>query len=120
MNEIIKLKKEYTFSGKRVTEITLNLEELSGNDLMAAEREYKTRNKGVTVKELEDGWALAVAAKASGFKYGDLLKLRGTDYLTLLNKTKGFLNAGLVSAETTENTEIEETEVQEAESVTEE
>ena len=115
MAEVIRLKREYKFGAKNVKEIVLNLEELEGQDLVFAEKEYKARNKGATVKELEDGWTLTVASKASGIKYGDLLKLKGTDYIKVLNKTKGFLNAGLGSADDTENFVIEETEVQEEE-----
>ena len=115
MAEVIKLRREYKFGAKNVKEIILDLEELSGQDLVFAEKEYKARNKGATVKELEDGWALTVASKASGIKYGDLLRLKGTDYIKVLNKTKGFLNTGLGSADDTENFVIEETEVQEEE-----
>lgn len=115
MAEVIKLRREYKFGAKNVKEIVLDLEELSGQDLVFAEKEYKARNKGATVKELEDGWTLTVASKASGIKYGDLLGLKGTDYIKVLNKTKGFLNAGLGSADDTENFVIEETEVQEEE-----
>ena len=120
MAEIVKLGIEYNIGGKTVNQIVLNLEELTGNDLILAEKEYKLRTKGVAVKELEDGWLLTVAAKASGFKYGDLLKLKGKDFLTVLNKTRGFLNTGLVSEEDTENTETEEMEAQEEETVAEE
>ena len=115
MAEVIKLRREYKFGAKNVKEIILDLEELSGQDLVFAEKEYKARNKGAKVKELEDGWALTVASKASGIKYGDLLGLKGTDYIKVLNKTKGFLNAGLGSADDTENFVIEETEAQEEE-----
>ena len=115
MAEVIKLRREYKFGAKNIKEIVLDLEELSGQDLVFAEKEYKARNKGATVKELEDGWVLTVASKASGIKYGDLLGLKGTDYIKVLNKTKGFLNAGLGSADDTENFVIEETEAQEEE-----
>ncbi|WP_455042568.1 hypothetical protein [Leptotrichia buccalis] len=112
MAEVIRFKREYKFGGKNVKEIVLDLEELAGQDLVFAEKEYKARNKGAAVKELEDGWALTVASKASGIRYGDLLKLKGTDYIKVLNKTKGFLNTGLGSTDDTENFVIEETEVQ--------
>ena len=119
MAEVIRLKREYKFGAKNVEEIVLDLEELAGQDLVFAEKEYKARNKGAAVKELEDGWALTVASKASGIKYGDLLKLKGTDYIKVLNKTKGFLNTGLGSTDDMENFVIEETEAQEEETVKE-
>ena len=77
------------------------------------------RNKSAAVKELEDGWALTVASKASGYKYGDFLKFKGADYLKVVNTTKGFLNSGWDSKEDTENIETEETEVQEEDMIIE-
>jgi len=44
-----------------------------------------------------------------------LLGLKGTDYIKVLNKTKGFLNTGLGSTDDMENFVIEETEAQEEE-----
>ena len=41
MAEIVKLDREYTLSGKKYTEIVLDFEELGGNDLIVAEKEYK-------------------------------------------------------------------------------
>ena len=52
MAEVIKLRREYKFGAKNVKEIVLDLEELSGQDLVFAEKEYKARNKGATVKGL--------------------------------------------------------------------
>ena len=110
MAEIVKLDREYTLSGKKYTEIVLDFEELGGNDLIVAEKEYKKRNKGAAVKELEDGWAITVASKASGIRYGDLLNLKGKDYMRGLNRTKGFLNSGLESVEDEDITEKENIE----------
>ena len=104
MAEVIKLRREYKFGAKNIKEIVLDLEELSGQDLVFAEKEYKARNKGATVKELEDGWALTVASKASGIKYGDFLKLNARDCVKIVNAVRGFLQS-------TDSEEIEEAEV---------
>ena len=100
-------------------QLILNFDDLTGFSLLDAEKQYKLRNKGVAVKELEDGWALTVAAKATGLKYGDFLKFKGVDYLKVVNTTKGFLNSGWDSKEDTENLENEEMEVQNAKIETE-
>ena len=110
MAKIIKLNNEYNIDGKQTKEIVLNFDDLTGFSLLDAEKQYKLRNKGVAVKELEDGWALTVAAKATGLKYGDFLKFKGVDYLKVVNTTKGFLNSGWDSKEDTENLENEEME----------
>ena len=119
MAKIIKLNNEYNIDGKQTKEIVLNFDDLTGFSLLDAEKQYKLRNKGVAVKELEDGWALTVAAKAIGLKYGDFLKFKGVDYLKVVNTTKGFLNSGWDSKEDTENLENEEMEVQNAKIETE-
>ena len=41
MAEVIRLKREYKFGAKNVKEIVLDLEELAGQDLVFAEKEYK-------------------------------------------------------------------------------
>lgn len=103
----IKLSKEYIFGSKKVQELYLNFEELSGKDLLKAEKDFKQRYKGASVKELEDGWLVTVAGVASGVKYGDLLTLKGKDYIKVLNATRNFLLVS-DSEETMINTENEE------------
>ncbi len=93
---LIKLSKEYDFSGKLVKEIELDFDSLTGRDMIALEKTYKLRNKEAVVKELEDGWALTVASRVADINYNDLLNLNATDYLKLVNKTKSFLNKALV------------------------
>jgi hypothetical protein len=119
MEDVIKLSKGYNFGGKPITEINLDFDSLTGTDLMNAEKAYKMRNKASVVKELEDGWLVSVAEKASNLKYGDFLKLSGRDYLKVLNKVRGFLTDS-DSTENTEKTEKEETEAQSDETQTEE
>lgn len=91
----IELSKKYNFGGKEFEEFELNLEALTGKDIMDCEREFKVRNKGtVATKETEDSWALIIAAKVLDVKYGDLLTLNATDYLKTINKIKLFLAQG--------------------------
>ena len=47
MAEVIRLKREYKFGAKNFKEIVLDLEELAGQDLVFAEKEYKARNKSL-------------------------------------------------------------------------
>lgn len=115
----IKLNKTYRISGKDINEIELDFDSLSGFDVVEAEKEYKKRNKGSSMKELEDGWYLTIAEKASKIKYGDFLKLNIKDYMKVVNEVRNFLLVS-DSAETTENLEKEEMEVAEEETKTEE
>ena len=107
---IIKLTKEYTLGSKKYTEIELDFDSLSGFDVVEAEKAYKKRNKGSGMKELEDGWYLTIAEKASGIKYGDFLKLNIKDYIKITTEIRNFL---LVSDSETENLETENTEIEE-------
>ena len=106
---IVKFSKEYTLGSKKIKEIDVDLEGLTGKDLMDCEREYRTRAKDSIIKELEDGWALTIAAKATGLKYGDFLKLGAIDFMKITGTVKGFLNKSWDSNEelltTSENME---------------
>ena len=90
----IVLGKEYKFGEKVVKELDLDFDTLTGLDLINLEKEYKVRNKESIVKELEDGWALTVAAFLAGLKYNDLTTLSAPDFLKVVGKTKAFLNQG--------------------------
>ncbi|WP_064606936.1 hypothetical protein [Streptobacillus moniliformis] len=105
---IIKLSREYNFSGKTFNEFELDFDILTGKDMIALEKEYKVRNKASIIKELEDSWALTVASKLIDVKYGDLLNLNANDYLKVINYVKSFLNKTLEVSE--EKEKIEETE----------
>lgn len=109
----IQLSKTYNFGGKDFSEFDVNIEEMTGKDFIQCEKEFKARNKDAgAVKELEDGWALTVAAKAIDVKYGDLLNLKSVDYLKVVNQVKVFLSKGweekdiLKKEETTEVTGV--------------
>lgn len=92
---MIKLSKTYNFGGKEYDKLDLNLDELTGTDLLQCEKEFKMRCKDrAAVKELEDAWAVTVAAYALKVKYGDLLTLKAPDYLKVVNQTRLFLSSG--------------------------
>ena len=97
----VKLSKSYNFGGKEFNELDINIEEMTGRDFMQCEKEFKARNKEAgAVKELEDSWAITVAAKSVGVKYGDLLNLISIDYV---NGVKRFLSQGWEDKEAQKN-----------------
>lgn len=108
---IIKLTKEYTLGSKKYTEINLDMESLNGNSFKECNRNYKARFKNSnedSFKDFDDEWALTVAEKATGIKYGDLLKLGALDYLRVVNNTKTFLLKGWETGEAKkEETQVE-------------
>lgn len=98
----IKLSKKYNFGGKEFEELEINIEDMKGKDFLACEKEFKARNKDAgIIKELEDSWAISVAAKAVGVKYGDLIELESVDYLKVVNKVRLFLSKGWEEKEET-------------------
>lgn len=105
----IQLSQVYNFGGKEFSEFDVNIEEMTGKDFIQCEKEFKARNKDAgAVKELEDGWALTVAAKAIDIKYGDLLNLKASDYLKLVNQVKVFLSKGWEEKDTLKKEKIAE------------
>lgn len=107
----VRLSQSYNFGGKEFEELDINVEEMTGRDFMQCEREFKARNKEAgAVKELEDSWAITVAAKALGVKYGDLLNLISVDYLKVVNGVKRFLSQGWEDKEAQKNITGETTE----------
>ena len=107
----VKLSQVYNFGGKEFEELNINIEEMTGKDFMQCEKEFKVRNKDAgAVKELEDSWAVTVAAKALGVKYGDLLNLVSVDYLKVVNGVKRFLSQGWEDKEAQKDTIVEVTE----------
>ncbi len=97
--KIIKLQKEYTFNGNKTNEITLRHEEMSAKEYLECEKEFKSRQNDAFFKEIEDGYALVVAGKASGIRYHELLNLIGVDYLKVVGTIKTFLTKSWGSEE---------------------
>lgn len=90
----IKFESEYKFGEKTVKEINIDVEKLSGYDFLECEKEFELIGafNPNGFKEISDGWALIVAARASSVKYDDLLSLKGRDYVRVVVAMKGFLN----------------------------
>ena len=104
----VKLSQTYNFGGKEFEDLNINIEEMTGRDFMQCEKEFKARNKDAgAVKELEDSWAITVAAKSVGVKYGDLLNLVSIDYLKVVNGVKRFLSQGWEDKEIQKDTTVE-------------
>ncbi|ADK84950.1 conserved hypothetical protein [Desulfarculus baarsii DSM 2075] len=90
----IKLSKAINWDGKEHSELTLELEALTGADLVAAEREFGARNPGfVGVPSLQVGYQAGVAAKALKRPVEDVLRLSAKDFLRCVEAVGGFLNA---------------------------
>ena len=80
----LKLSKEYNLDGKKVKEIELKFEELTGRDVLDAEQTTLfVDNQMGNVLELSKAYQVNIAAKASGIPAEELKKLSMADFTTL-------------------------------------
>lgn len=87
---IIKLSKPVEWEGERVEELNLNLDDLTGIDLEAAEREW-VMSGGVGMAETSKIYLLAVAARATGKRVEVLRRLSAKDYTKVSVMVQNFL-----------------------------
>ena len=89
---IIKLSREIEFNGVKHKELNLDLEKLTGNDLIEAE-EY-LRSKGIMTTGAADysrNYILSVASRALNIPVEALRGLSAKDFTRLINETLVFL-----------------------------
>lgn len=87
---IIKLSKPVEWEGERVEELNLNLNDLTGIDLEAAEREW-VLGGGAGMAETSKAYLLAVAARATGKRVEVLRRLNAKDYSKVTLLVQNFL-----------------------------
>ena len=106
---IYKLKTPITTSdGEEITEIAMNLSDLSTPDLEKCERQANAflGKKGAGgLIDLKKTYAAFVAAKASGLHHEDIRALKGRDYTQLCFTVQDFLLGG-------ESEDLEEDEME--------
>ena len=97
MENTIKLTRPVQFDGETITEITLDFEKLSGEDIEKAEMQFNAENpqNSITmVKEMAKGFTAIVAAKAAGVHVGVIRKMSAPDYAKVTMRTTVFLMGG--------------------------
>ncbi len=88
----IQLHKPIELNGETVSEINLDLESLTGDDLIKAETEYTAINGAlVGVPELSKAYLIHVAARAAKMNPEDLRGLAAKDYSKLTMEVQSFL-----------------------------
>lgn len=95
-NHII-LKKPVTVEGVTYTEIVLDFESLTGEDIEKAEMQFNAENpqNAITmVKEMAKPFVAIVASKAAGVHVSVIRKLSAADYSKVTMRTTLFLMAG--------------------------
>lgn len=90
--ETIKFSKQISYDGETITEVNLDFDALTGQDLINAEREYMMGNKTpAPVKEFDKGYLVIVAAKAANVPSDMFLLLGAKDFTKITIKTQNFL-----------------------------
>ncbi len=88
--EILKLKKAAMIDGEPRTEISYDLESLTGNDMDTALQECKRRGIQVGAIEIDPSYHMALFAQASGLAYEDIKRLGARDCKNVIALVRAF------------------------------
>lgn len=87
----IKLKKPVTIKGKPTTNVTLDFDKLTGNDMIMAEKEARALGSGESSVFCSMRYQAIIAAKAIGCPVDDLFELGATDFKNITQPAASFL-----------------------------
>ena len=88
--EILKLKKAAMIDGEPKTEISYDLESLTGNDVDMALQECKHRGIQVGAIEIDPSYHMALFAQASGLAYEDVKRMGAKDCKNAIALVRAF------------------------------
>lgn len=91
MGKVIKLKKPVTIKGKPVTEVNLDFEKLTGNDMIQAEKVARAMGVGEASVLASMKYQAIIAAKAIGCPVDDLFELGAVDFKNIAKEATSFL-----------------------------
>ncbi len=94
----ITLQKPFVKDGKTIEKLTLNLESLTGHDLVKAEKVARTFGEEAANPLFTQTGLAVVAAQVSGFAVDDILELSAPDFLLVTNTVGNFLFGWVLSA----------------------
>lgn len=88
--EILKLRKPIMIDGEQVSEISYDLEGLTGNDIDMAIKNMKQKGQMVTTVELDPTYHAAVFAQAAGLALEDVQRMSAKDYNKAMTLVRDF------------------------------
>lgn len=91
MGKVIKLKKPVTIKGKPTTEVNLDFEKLTGNDMIQAEKVARAMGVGEASVLASMKYQAIIAAKAIGCPVDDLFELGAVDFKNIAKEATSFL-----------------------------
>ncbi|NTU28849.1 phage tail assembly protein [Brevibacillus sp. HB1.1] len=90
--KLYKLSRPFSFDGKEYTELDLDLDSITGEDLMSCERQLNASTKDlVFVKELSKPYLALVAARAAKVPVELIHKLPAKDFSKVTMLVQNFL-----------------------------
>lgn len=87
----VKLSVPFTVKGEEVTELNLDFDKLSGNDLVKAEKEVRATGDNTPLLNFSLTYQAAVAGKIVGCPVDDILSMNAKDFKSITNEVAGFL-----------------------------
>jgi hypothetical protein len=93
MSKVLKLTRPTKINGSEITELTLELDELKGKDLMELESGFRKFYRGefVAALNLDSRYQLWVAGRACNMNPEDLGELYAPDFVALTGEVQSFL-----------------------------
>jgi Phage tail assembly chaperone proteins, E, or 41 or 14 len=91
--KVLKLSKPTQINGSELTELSLDLDNLRGKDLMEIESGFRARHRGefVAALNLDARYQLWVAGRVCGLNPEDLGELYAPDFVALTGEIQSFL-----------------------------
>lgn len=87
---VLKLKTPIQINGEMTSEISYDLEGLTGEDVQHAIRELTKRNIQVLVAEVDNNYHAMLFSIASGLAFEDLKRLKLKDYTNMCSVVRNF------------------------------
>lgn len=87
----IKLKKAIIFRGEEVKEIDLNFDELTGNDLIEAEKQVMASDNIPMVTDFNKAYLITVAARLLKLPAPELRNINAKDFTSITSEVQRFL-----------------------------
>ena len=102
----IKLKKAVVYRGEELKELDLNLEEITGNDLIEAEKQVMVSDNVPMVTDFNKSYQIAIAGRALKIPAETLRAMNAKDFTAVTTEVQRFLlnsdSSGTDEAETPE------------------
>lgn len=93
--DVLKLKKPVKINGDETTEISYDLESLTGKEVSQATKELQSRGMIIGTVELDTNYHAALFAIAAGISLEDMERFSLSDYTKATTKVRNFFLADL-------------------------